>query len=147
MTEDNLATRPTYPEIGAMVFQGYELFGKVVNVQQDSDEITIKTEQGPFVTLSWVDMYYEGGDEYQLATQIDLPKQPQTALEDQIGGDHYKHCAIQPVEFIEANHLEFLEGCVIKRLVRHNKATGKGREDIEKAIHELQLLLEIRYPE
>ena len=67
------------------------------------------------------------------------------ALEEQIGGDHYSTCKIQPVEFIEANNIPFLEGCVIKRLVRHAKWSGKGRQDIEKAIHELQLLLELRY--
>ena len=69
----------------------------------------------------------------------------QTSLDVQIGGDHYKSCSIQPVQFIEANHLEFLEGCVVKRVTRHNKPTGKGKQDIEKAIHELQLLLELRY--
>jgi hypothetical protein len=69
-----------------------------------------------------------------------------TALDVQIGGNHYKNCKIQPVEFIEANRLGFLEGCVIKRCTRHNQPTGKGRQDIEKAIHELQLLLELRYP-
>lgn len=68
------------------------------------------------------------------------------SLSVQIGGTHYKDCAIQPVEFIEANQLAFIEGCVVKRVTRHNKPTGKGRQDIEKAIHELQLLLELRYP-
>jgi hypothetical protein len=68
------------------------------------------------------------------------------SLTVQIGGTHYKDCAIQPVQFIEANQLGFLEGCVVKRITRHNKPTGKGRQDIEKAIHELQLLLEHRYP-
>lgn len=69
-----------------------------------------------------------------------------SALDVQIGGDHYRACAIQPVQFIEANALRFLEGCVVKRVTRHDKPTGKGRQDIEKAIHELQLLLELRYP-
>lgn len=68
-------------------------------------------------------------------------------LLSQVGGDHYRTCAIQPVQFIEANKLGFLEGCVVKRVTRHDKPTGKGRQDIEKAIHELQLLLEHRYPE
>lgn len=68
-----------------------------------------------------------------------------SALDVQVGGDHYRDCAIQPVQFIEANALRFLEGCVVKRVTRHDKPTGKGRQDIEKAIHELQLLLEIRY--
>lgn len=70
-----------------------------------------------------------------------------SALDSQIGGDHYRHGGIQPVQYIEANALGFLEGCVVKRLTRHNRPTGKGRQDIEKAIHELQLLRELRYGE
>lgn len=70
-----------------------------------------------------------------------------SALDTQIGGSHYKGFAIQPVEFIERNNLSFLEGCVVKRVARHNQDGGKGRQDIEKAIHELKLLLEIHYPE
>ena len=69
----------------------------------------------------------------------------ESALEVQVGGSHYKECSIQPVQYIEANQLAFLEGCVIKRVTRHDKPTGKGRQDIEKAIHELRLLLELRY--
>ena len=67
------------------------------------------------------------------------------ALEQQIGGDHYKTCAIQPVEFIEANELGFLEGCVVKRIARHDKPSGKGEQDIDKAMHELQLIKQLRY--
>lgn len=70
-----------------------------------------------------------------------------SALDIQVGGEHYKTAKIQPVQYIEANGLLFLEGCVIKRVTRHDKPTGKGRQDIEKAIHELQLLLELRYGE
>ena len=69
------------------------------------------------------------------------------ATSTQVGGDHYRTCKIQPVEFIEANGLAFLEGCVVKRVTRHNRTGGKGRQDIEKAIHELQLLLQLRYGE
>jgi hypothetical protein len=68
-----------------------------------------------------------------------------SALDTQIGGDHYMNCAIQPVQLIEANSLGFLEGCVVKRLARHDKPTGKGEQDIDKAIHELQLLKQLRY--
>jgi hypothetical protein len=69
-----------------------------------------------------------------------------SALDTQVGGDHYRFGAIQPVEYIEANSLRYLEGSVVKRVTRHDKPTGKGKQDIEKAIHELQLLLELRYP-
>lgn len=69
-----------------------------------------------------------------------------SALDTQVGGSHYREGGIQPVQYIEANSLKFLEGCVVKRVTRHDRPTGKGRQDIEKAIHELQLLLELRYP-
>jgi hypothetical protein len=68
-----------------------------------------------------------------------------TSLDIQIGGDHYKKCAIQPIQYIEANKLLFLEGCVVKRVTRHDKESGKGVQDIDKAIHELQLIKELRY--
>lgn len=66
-----------------------------------------------------------------------------TALERQIGGDHYKDCAIQPIEYILANNLGFCEGNIVKYVTRHRK---KGeRRDIEKVIHYAQLLLETEY--
>lgn len=74
---------------------------------------------------------------------IDLA--PKAALDEQVGGAHYKDCKIQPVEFITANRLTFLEGCVVKRICRHRRKNG--REDLEKAIHEIHLLLELEYPE
>jgi hypothetical protein len=70
-----------------------------------------------------------------------------SALDTQVGGSHYREGGIQPIQYIEANSLQFLEASVVKRVTRHNRATGKGRQDIEKAIHELQLLLELRYVE
>jgi hypothetical protein len=68
-----------------------------------------------------------------------------SALSVQVGGSHYKDSSIQPVQYIQANDLGFLEGCIVKRVSRHDKPTGKGREDLEKVIHEAQLLLELQY--
>jgi hypothetical protein len=67
------------------------------------------------------------------------------ALQRQEGGDHYKDFPIQPIEFIHANDLPFLEGCVIKRVLRHR--LKNGAQDIRKAIHELELILQLEYPE
>jgi hypothetical protein len=64
-------------------------------------------------------------------------------LAEQVGGSHYKDFKIQPVEFIEANNLPFLEGCIIKRACRH--ASKNGAEDIRKLIHEARLILKLRY--
>lgn len=67
----------------------------------------------------------------------------ETALDTQIGGEHYKKHAIQPVEFITKNKLGFLEGCVIKRICRYEDKNGL--EDLKKAKHEIDLLIELKY--
>lgn len=65
------------------------------------------------------------------------------ALGRQEGGNHYTHYEIQPVEFIQRNGLDFIQGSVIKYVCRH-KEKG-GAEDIKKAIHFLNLLLQLEY--
>jgi len=65
-------------------------------------------------------------------------------LDKQIGGNHYKDCGIQPVEYIHANKLDYFEGNVIKYITRH-RTKGQGKKDIEKAIHYAQLILELEY--
>lgn len=67
----------------------------------------------------------------------------ETALDTQIGGEHYKKYTIQPVEFITKNELGFLEGCVIKRICRYEDKNGL--EDLKKAKHEIDLLIELKY--
>lgn len=65
----------------------------------------------------------------------------QTALDTQIGGDHYKSLPIQPVEFSHLNKLCFLSGSIVKRICRYNLPGGKGAQDLQKSIHEIDLLL------
>lgn len=67
-----------------------------------------------------------------------------SAHDKQIGGDHYKTLAIQPSEFIAKNRLGWYEGNAVKYIVRHRIKGGK--QDIQKAIHYLELLLEAEYP-
>lgn len=62
---------------------------------------------------------------------------------DQIGGTHYKEYKIQPVEFIHVNDIPFLEGNVIKYVMRH-KQKG-GIEDLEKAKHYIDLIIKFHY--
>ena len=66
------------------------------------------------------------------------------ALKVQIGGDHYKDCGIQPVEYIHANKLDYFEGNVIKYITRH-RTKGQVKKDIEKVIHYAQLILALEY--
>jgi len=61
----------------------------------------------------------------------------------QVGGTHYKDCKIQPTEYIVANELGWCEGNAVKYITRHRKKGGK--ESILKAIHYLELLLEMEY--
>lgn len=67
-----------------------------------------------------------------------------SALERQEGGSHY-NMAIQPIEFIEKNGLGFSEGNVIKYVCRHKRKNGK--EDLLKARHYIDLLIELHYGE
>ena len=63
--------------------------------------------------------------------------------EKQVGGSHYKSMVMQPSEFINKNRLPFAEGSAIKYICRH---AAKGKEqDIEKAIHYLEMILERDY--
>jgi hypothetical protein len=64
-------------------------------------------------------------------------------FEMQIGGKHYMDMPIQPIKFIHANGLGFIEGCVIKYVCRHKGKNGK--QDLEKAIHLLQQLISLEY--
>ena len=61
----------------------------------------------------------------------------------QVGGKHYQTMKIQPSKFINENKLLFAEGNAIKYICRH-KLKGK-KEDILKAIHYLEMVLERDY--
>lgn len=63
-----------------------------------------------------------------------------SALEKQVGGNHYKQFQIQPVEFINANNLSYMQGNVIKYVVRYPFKNGIA--DLEKAKHYIEMLIE-----
>lgn len=64
-------------------------------------------------------------------------------LDVQYGGTHYKSKRIQPVEYAHANDLSFFQGNVVKYVTRYKDK--KGVEDVKKAIHYLQMILEFEY--
>lgn len=68
-----------------------------------------------------------------------------SALNTQVQGNHYKDMKIQPVEFIHANSVAFMEGNVIKYILRHKAKNGAA--DVRKALHYCQLILELEYGE
>lgn len=63
-----------------------------------------------------------------------------SALDVQVGGGHYKGLKIQPVEYIMANNIPYMEGNIVKYCTRW-QAKG-GVEDLKKAKHYLELLIE-----
>ena len=76
--------------------------------------------------------------------KINLKKEAKIATDRQVGGDHYKTCKIQPVDYIVENNLTFLEGNVVKYITRHRRK-GEGARDIEKVIHYCELIFEKDY--
>lgn len=64
-----------------------------------------------------------------------------SALREQIGGEHYKKLAIQPVEYIHANGIGYFEGNVIKYITRWKDKGGIA--DLLKARHYIDLLIEL----
>jgi hypothetical protein len=76
-----------------------------------------------------------------IAPALERAQERHSALTTQVGGEHYKSHAIQPVEYIHKNGLGFIEGCVIKYVTRW-KDKG-GVDDLKKARHFIDMLIEL----
>ena len=66
----------------------------------------------------------------------------QSPLDKQEGGSHYKDLAIQPVEYCLKNNLNYCQSSAIKYVTRAG-TKGPAREDVRKAIHFLEIWLEV----
>jgi hypothetical protein len=66
-----------------------------------------------------------------------------TAINEQIGGDHYKHMPIQPMEYSMKNNLNACQHTAVKYVTRY-KVKG-GKQDLLKAIHCIEMLIEMEY--
>jgi len=62
------------------------------------------------------------------------------AIEEQVGGDHYRSMVIQPLEFIMANNMAYCEANVVKYISRWRNKNGV--EDLYKARHYIDMLIE-----
>ena len=67
-----------------------------------------------------------------------------SAIKSQIGGDHYKDQGIQPLEATYANFgYEGLQSSIYTKVNKYlTRRKGSHRQDIEKAIHVLQMQIE-----
>lgn len=68
-----------------------------------------------------------------------------SALCTQVGGSHYIDKGIQPIEYIHANKLDFIEGSVVKYITRWRDKNGI--EDLTKIKHYIDLLIELELRE
>lgn len=67
------------------------------------------------------------------------------STDTQIGGTHYSSMSIQPIDFIVANNLPFIEGNIVKYVARYKNKNGL--QDLLKAKHYLDMLIELQTKE
>ena len=77
----------------------------------------------------------------KLMQQLLKVKNKMSALDEQQGGSHYKNLVIQPIEYIHANNIPFIEGNIIKYITRWRDKGGL--DDLKKVIHFTELLIEL----
>ncbi len=116
------------------VFSGYEVFAQ----GETGDEAFYEDE----LELLSVAVNKPIGDGIADDTAA-IQEKPQSALDKQVSGNHYKDCGIQPIEYIHANNLSYFQGNVVKYVTRYKDKAGKA--DLEKAIHYLELMIELEY--
>lgn len=66
-----------------------------------------------------------------------------SAWDKQEGGAHYKNLKIQPMQYALENKLDYAQSNVVKYVTRH--ASKNGKEDLLKAIHNIELMIEHYY--
>lgn len=124
-------------------------------IDNDGTECPLfRTSDGTVMSIFWDNLAFipDGVQIPETFIRIDTSNESEEEEEEtidnpldiQVGGDHYKDFKIQPVEFIEQNNLGFLQGCIVKRISRYDKPTGKGLQDLLKIKHEVDLLIELK---
>lgn len=113
-----------------------DLFGHYSYIVQVGFDEILAVENELAKTFSWDDVSRAidevMGDEEELLEKL--------ATNEQVGGDHYKGRAIQPIDYILANELDFCEGNVVKYVTRWRFKNGV--EDLKKARQYLDFMIE-----
>lgn len=79
------------------------------------------------------------GEHYELI-DTSVEAEPLSAMEVQVGGDHYKKLAIQPMTYSMVNGLDACQHTIIKYVTRFRDKGGIA--DLEKARHTIDMLIE-----
>ena len=109
------------------------------SVPNDSIEVTDKSGATGVIDLAGVTAVEAAA----VFKKIDAGLVRASPMNEQVAGDHYKSMKIQPAEFCQANQLNFCESSAIKYLCRHRRKNGV--EDLNKAIHFIEMLKEMEY--
>lgn len=96
------------PECGERIFTEYEKVEKIYNIRVNKE------------LEDYCDSIYAAA-----------PVSEERPMDKQVGGNHYKQFAIQPLEFAHKNNLSFCQGNVIKYICRYPYKNGV--EDLKKA--------------
>ncbi|WAW09995.1 DUF3310 domain-containing protein [Oxalobacter vibrioformis] len=119
-------------------------FGQKYTVNKvDGDFITVTNSWGKNSVLHVAELTKEDPALAKYVAELTerVPEDKEAPLETQVGGEHYKHFPIQPVEYIEKNGLGFCEGNAIKYLTRWQRKGGL--QDLEKAKHNIEILISL----
>jgi hypothetical protein len=101
------------------------------------------------ITVTCVDKFsimvspYSWWDAYRFEFALEpsdtkTPSKTDDPFTTQVGGDHYKSMGIQPIDYITANNLPFIEGNIVKYITRWKQKGGV--QDIDKVIHYAEML-------
>lgn len=105
-----------------------------------SDGVFSLPKSEPCDISNWVEIREEGSLNDQYA---EIETVCQSAWQKQEGGSHYKNLKIQPMQYALENKLDYAQANVVKYVTRHKEKNGK--EDLLKAIHNLELMIEFYY--
>lgn len=115
------------------------------------DVITLPGKDERKVTSIGYDQYtyIEGSEQFDYYDKLQYLAGWRKKVEDkgafgkQVDGDHYSKLKIQPMQYALENGLNYGQSNAIKYITRYKDKNGK--QDLEKAIHCLQLLMEYEY--
>lgn len=117
------------PEVDYLLVEGGGTFGDYTFADTSEPDL-ITDGNAPYLRV----------DDNGKVIEDNLEATTSNPLKVQYGGTHYKDRAIQPIEYILANDLNFCEGCVVKYVTRWRDKGGI--EDLKKAKHYIDFLIE-----
>lgn len=121
-------------EVGdAVSYNGKEALVKELNIELNLAQLEVDTGIIVYRPISSLE---KGEDMKEKESE-------KSALDVQVGSNHYKNLAIQPIEYITKNNLSFSQGNVIKYITRYKNKNGL--EDLKKAKHMIDLMIQLEY--